>query len=192
MEQPPDLAAGLTRELTTLGKIGAPHGLKGWVRLISFTDPADNILKFRHFTLAAQGIPGSRAVPGMLEQIEIDESRPQGKIFIGHIRGCDDPDQARVYTGRELQVEKNVLPELGEEEYYWFQLEGLRVMNQQDENLGVVHHLIETGANDVLIVRATRDSIDEQERLIPYVREQVVKQIDLDERILRVDWEKDY
>ena len=188
MGQPSDLSM----DLTTLAKIGAVHGVKGWVKLISYTDPAENILGFRHFYLMPKGIPGSQVVAGSLQQIEIDESRAQGKNFIGHIKGCDDREQAKLYTGCELQVERSVLPDLDNEEYYWYQLEGLKVVNLQDETLGAVHHLMETGANDVLIVRATDDSIDAEERLIPYVREQVIKQVDLEQHIIRVDWQKDY
>lgn len=187
------------RDLTTLGRIGAAHGVKGWVRLISFTDPAENILEFRQFYLAPASVPGSRPAGTGVERIEIDASRVQGKHFIGHIKGCDDRDQARAYTGRELQVEKSALPVLDQEDYYWFQLEGLQVINLHDEVLGRVHHLMETGANDVLVVRSaagTGESGDaggkDDERLIPYVRDRVVKQVDLAAGIIRVDWEKDY
>ena len=173
---------------TTLGKIGAAHGVKGWVRLISFTDPAENILNFREFYIGGQDASTEQA----LEKIEIDDSRSLGKQFIGHIKGCDDREEARAFTGRELWVERSELPELASEEYYWYQLEGLKVVNQQDEILGVVHHLIETGANDVMIVRPSEQSIDNEERLIPFVREQVIKQVNLDEKMIRVDWEKDF
>lgn len=188
MGQSSDLPTGLT----TLAKIGAVHGVKGWVRLISYTDPAENILGFSHFYLSPKMIPGSQAPAEALKQIEIDESRAQGKHFIGHIKGCDDREQAKLFTGCELQVERSVLPDLGNEEYYWYQLEGLRVINLQDETLGTVHHLLETGVNDVLVVRATQDSIDKEERLIPYVREQVIKEVDLEKRVILVDWENDY
>jgi 16S rRNA processing protein RimM len=178
-------------EYTTLGRIGAAVGIKGWVRLVSFTDPADNILQHRHFILApANG--GTGKAPGDVEKIEIDESRIQGKGFIGHICGCDDREQARQYTGRELLVAKTTLPDLDEDDFYWFQLEGLQVINLQDENLGTVHHLMETGANDVLVVKPTGQSLDDQERLIPWIREQVIKRVDLEDGIVRVDWERDY
>jgi len=184
-------------ELTTLGRIGAAHGIKGWVRLISFTDPADNILQFSQFYPSPGGVSGSQVVSTNLEQIEpdqieIDESRAQGKHFVAHIKGCDSPEETRIYTGRELQVARSELPELASEEFYWFELEGLKVINAQEEDLGVVHHLIGTGANDVLVVRATESSIDNEERLIPFIRESVVKNVDLKGKILRVDWEKDY
>lgn len=187
MTQPTDQPAGLT----TLGRIGTVYGVKGWVKLISFTDPAENILEYRHFILKPGPQAGGRAA-GTPERIEIDESRGQGKGFIAHIRGCDDREQARQYTGRELQVEVTNLPDPGDNEFYWFQLTGLQVVNLQDENLGQVHHLMETGANDVLVVKPTPDSLDDRERLIPFIRDRVIKRVDLEAKQLRVDWEKDY
>lgn len=191
--------------LTILGRVGAAVGIKGWVRLISFTDPAGNLLEFRHFYLSAPGgylsapggylsAPGESGdkPAGPLEAIEIDAGRFQGKQLIGHIRGCDDRDEARQYTGRDLLVETSALPALAEDEFYWHQLEGLLVVNLQEERLGRVHHLMETGANDVLVVRPDADSIDTEERLIPWLRESVVKEVDLEGRTIRVDWEKDY
>ncbi|MDG2176983.1 MAG: ribosome maturation factor RimM [Gammaproteobacteria bacterium] len=191
-----ELTPDSSSEFATLGRIGAAHGIKGWVKLISFTGPAENILNYRHFFLSHKSIPGSRTALGSSEQkrekIEIDESRAQGKHFIGHIKGCDDRERAAVYSGRELQVETSTLPELDAEDYYWFQLEGLTIINLQGDNLGQVDRLIETGANDVIVVRATEDSIDKEERLIPFVRDKVVKRVDLAGRTLQVDWEKDY
>jgi 16S rRNA processing protein RimM len=175
-----------------LGRIGAAVGIKGWVRLISYTDPADNILQFRQFILAPPAAKHGALRQGDPELIEIDESKARGKNFIGHIKGCDNPEQVRQYTGCELLVAKTALPALDEDEYYWFQLESLQVLNLQDEYLGDVHHLMATGANDVLVVRPTEGSIDEQERLIPFIREQVIVEVDLEAKRLRVDWEKDY
>jgi len=176
---------------TALGKIGAAVGIKGWVRLISYTEPADNILGYRHFTLAFPQNMGRRQPESAPTLIEIDESRLQGKHFIGHVKGCDDRELARQFTGCELLIEKAALPDL-DEGYYWYQLERLTVINDQGDNLGTVDHLMETGANDVLVVRATEESIDEEERLIPYLRDQVIKEVDLESSVIRVDWEKDY
>ncbi len=89
-------------------------------------------------------------------------------------------------------METSTLPKLDTEDYYWFQLEGLTIINLQGDNLGQVKHLIETGANDVVVVRATEDSIDNEERLIPFIRDKVIKRVDLAGGTLQVDWEKDY
>ena len=163
-----------------LGRFGAPHGIKGWIRLISYTDPRDNILQYRYFKLR----DGS-----CLTDVEIDASRPQGKGFVAHVKGCDERDRTRQYTGRDLLIEKAALPDLQSGDYYWHQLEGLEVLNLQDEALGRIDHLIETGANDVLVVRGGPDG---RERLIPYVEGEVVREVDLEAGLLRVDWDKDY
>ncbi len=168
-----------------MGRIGAAYGLKGWVKLFSFADPVENLLEHRKFFIA-----GNKADEA-LQEIEIDEARTQGQGFVGHIKGCDDRDQTRNYTGKELWLPKQSLPAL-EEGYYWYELEGLRVINRAGEDLGTVHHLLATGANDVLVVHATATSIDDQERLLPYVWEQVILGVDLEEGIIEVDWEKDY
>ncbi len=165
-----------------MGRIGAPYGIKGWVKLISFTDPADNLLEYSHFWVA----DGTALKP-----IEIDEARPQGEGLVGHIKGCDVREQTRLYTGLDLLVAKEELPEL-EEGFYWHELEGLRVVNLEGEDLGVVDHLMATGANDVLVVRGDEASVDRTERLLPYVEEQVVREIDLDARLMRVDWGRDW
>jgi 16S rRNA processing protein RimM len=165
-----------------MGRIGAPYGIKGWVKLISFTDPTDNLLDYAQFW-----IPDGAG----LREIEIDEARPQGDALVGHIKGCDDRDVTRLYTGLDLLLPKTELPEL-DEGWYWHELEGLRVVNLDGEDLGVVDHLLATGANDVLVVRGDEASIDRTERLLPYVEEQVVMEIDLDARVIRVDWGKDW
>ena len=166
-----------------VSRIGAAYGIKGWVKLISFTNPKDNILAYRHFLTPRTDI---------LVDLEIDHSRAQGNGFVGHIKDCDDRDLTRAYTGKDLYLEKSRLPELQADEYYWHQLQGLRVLNQAGDDLGVVDHLLETGANDVLVVKADERSIDGEERLIPYIRDRVIISIDLQAGEIRVDWEKDY
>ena len=166
-----------------VARVGAPYGIKGWVKLISFSDPKENILSYRHFLT-----PQSNTLVGL----EIDQSRVQGKGFVGHIKDCDDRDHTRAYTGKDLYIEKALLPELKEDEYYWYQLQGLRVLTLNGDDLGIVDHLLEPGANDVLVVKADKYSIDEEERLIPYLRGRVIDSIDLDLREIRVIWEKDY
>ena len=180
-----------------MGRIGAAYGLKGWIKLFSFTDPPENLLEHRKFFIVgnnlakkvARNVANSDETP--LQEIEIDQARAQGQGFVGHIKGCDEREQTRNYTGKELLLPKQVLPAL-EAGYYWHQLEGLRVVNLVGEELGTVHHLLATGANDVLVVHASDTSIDKQERLLPYVWGQVVLAVDLDVGMIKVDWDKDY
>ena len=180
-----DIKESLSATHVVMGRIGAAYGLKGWVKLFSFTDPPANLLEHRKFFIV-----GNNA-EAILQEIEIDESRAQGQSFVGHIKGCDERDETRNFTGKELLLPKQVLPAL-EEGYYWHQLEGLRVVNTAGEDLGTVHHLLATGANDVLVVHASATSIDKQERLLPYVWGKVVLAVDLNSGVIEVDWGKDY
>lgn len=192
------------QEFVTLGRLGMPHGVKGWLKLHSFTDPPDNILGYGRFQIMEGG---------QLRELEIDESRPQGKSFIAHVKGCDDRELARQYTGRELLLAKAELPTLETGDYYWYQLQGLRVLNLRGELLGVVSHLIETGANDVLVLRRPSPAGDAdageigagqakverakagsplEEILVPYVPGAVVRRVDLAAGLMEVDWEAEY
>jgi 16S rRNA processing protein RimM len=166
-----------------MGKVGAPWGVKGWVKLVSYTDPPENLLEYRHFVLT-----GARGAEQGQIDIEIDAVRPQGQGLVGHIKGCDTPERSGLYTGGELWVAKDALPDLEEGEgYYWHQLEQLTVKTLDGTVLGKVRQLMATGANDVLVIR------DEQgkERLLPYVP-QVVRTVDLDSGVIEVDWQLDW
>ena len=177
--------AGSTGHAAThvvMGKIGAPWGVKGWVKVFSYTQPPENLLDYRDFQIESGG---------QLMKLEFDDLKPHGQGFVGHIRGCDVREASGAYTGRELWLAKDALPRI-DDGYYWHQLEGLRVVNLKGEVLGRVHHLMETGANDVLVVRGDADSVDRQERLLPWVLGQVVSEVDLDAGLIRVDWGKDY
>lgn len=170
-------------DYVTLGKLGAPYGVEGWIRLISYTEPAENVLTYRNVRVR---------LDGRHMDLEIARGRPQGKHFIILIRGCSDRDEVRRYTGCDIQVEKAQLPQLDENQFYWHQLSGMQVINLQDQELGRVDHLMETGANDVLVVKPTPGSIDENQRLIPYAWERIVKQVDPDLNRITVDWPGDY
>ena len=183
---PLELLPELLTTHVVMGRIGAPHGLKGWVKLISFTDPTENLLDYRFLWIADEAGPEKE-----LRKIEIDEARPQGQALVGHIKGCDVREETRCYTGKELLLPKSELPAL-EEGYYWHQLEGLRVVNLAGEDLGAVHHILATGANDVLVVHGDDASVDKEERLLPYVSGQYVKEVDLAARVISVDWDKNF
>ncbi len=166
-----------------VARIGAAYGVKGWVKLISFTDPLENILSYQTFySLEAAS----------LVKLEILESKAHGKGFVALIKGCDDRDLTRQYTGKDLYIEKSFLPDLEPGHYYWYQLEGLRVKTSNGEDLGRVEHLLETGANDVLVVNADEQSIDSEDRLIPYLRDQVILNVDIDAGEISVDWGLDW
>lgn len=172
-----------------LGKVGKVHGIKGWVRVISFTEVPDGILDYPVFRAE---FDRSLAPASASRLLEIDDYRQQPKGLIAHFKGIDNPEEARLLNGATLSVERQALPELESDEYYWYQLEGLTVVNRQNECFGVIKSMLETGANDVMVVTATEESIDDRERLIPYLSDSVVLKVDLDDGVIRVDWEADY
>ena len=110
---------------------------------------------------------------------------------MAHIAGVDDRTLAESYKGLEVCIPESALPALPEGEYYWRDLQGLQVWCQEGERrvlLGVVDYLIETGANDVLVVAACEGSLDERERLIPYLPGNSVTRVDLEEGVIELDW----
>ncbi len=172
--------------LVNVGRITAVFGIKGWVKVHSYTEPQDNLFEYQPwFIKTKHGV----------KQIEIDEARPHGDAYVAHIIGVDDRDLAATYTAADIAVERDLLPELEEGEFYWNQLEGLVVFssfNGAPERLGVVSKILETGANDVLVVVGDAQSIDQRERLIPYVPEQFVLSVDLDKGEILVDWDPEF
>ena len=169
-------------ELMVVGKITGCHGIKGWVKIHSFTQPQENFLGFGNWLLKRRE---------GLEPIEFDAGRVQGKGLVAHIKGVDDRTPAEAYRGLEVAVPADSLPLLAEGDFYWRQLQGMQVWCTEGDSrvlLGTVDHLIETGANDVLVVKASQDSVDKRERLIPYLPGDVVTRVDLETATIEVDW----
>lgn len=172
--------------LLTAGRITGCYGIKGWLRVHPYTDQAESLLDFPAWWLEGGDGP---------EPVVIDAGRRQGRGLLVHLAGVDDRTAAEALRGRDILVREAALPPLGDGEYYWHQLEGLEVWCQDREGeaageqlLGRVAYLIETGANDVLVVRASPGSIDDRERLVPYLPGDVVKAVDLAAGRLTVDW----
>jgi 16S rRNA processing protein RimM len=153
------------------------YGVRGWVRVFSYTQPRDNIVHYRPWYL-------NRA--GEWQEHELAEGRQHGKGVVARLAGCEDRDEASQLIGAEIGVRRKQLPAAQPGEYYWSDLQGLKVVTLQGELLGSVGHLLETGANDVLVVKGERES------LIPFVLGQVVDEVDLERGEIRVDWDKGF
>ncbi|MGV6825809.1 MAG: ribosome maturation factor RimM [bacterium] len=161
--------------LVTLGRITGPYGVRGWVKVYSETQPKQNILNYAPWQIR-QG--------KQLRQVAVETGRLHGKTVIAKLVGCDDRNAAEDLKGAVVLVSREALPSIDEPgTYYWADLEGVEVKTVEGELLGVIHHLMETGSNDVMVVNGDR------ERLIPFIREQVVKQVDLQNREMIVDWD---
>lgn len=166
-------------EYIPVGKISGAFGVKGWVKIYSFTDPRENILSYSPLYLSQKG--------DWIE-VKVVEGRLQGKGVVMSLSGVTDRDQVLPLVGVELAITKAQIKPAGKDEYYWSDLIGMTVVNLQDEQLGQVDSLLENGAHDVLVVL----NKDKTERLIPFVLDDIVELVDLDNRIIRVDWELDY
>jgi 16S rRNA processing protein RimM len=160
-----------------MGRIAAPFGVRGWVRVVTFTEVPENLLAYSPWHLKREG--GWQAV-------KLVDGREHGKGLVVQLAGCDDRDAAAAFSGTEVGVYRSQLPAPDSDEYYWSDLVGLQVFTTQAKLLGVVDHLIETGANDVLVIRG------ERECLVPFIRDQVIKSVDLDAGVIRVDWDPDF
>lgn len=160
-----------------IGQVSGIYGVKGWVKVFSYTRPRENILKYRQWYLRMDGI---------WKPYQVTEGHMSGQAVVAKFAGLDDRDLARKFIGVDIAVMRSALPELKEGEFYWADLEGLDVVNVEGVALGQVDHLLATGASDVMVVRG------DQERLIPYVRGQVVKDVDMVARRITVDWPADF
>ncbi len=177
---------GVSEELVVVGRLLAPYGLQGWLKVYSFTDPMENLFEYDHCRVQRNGV---------WSEIEVEAARPHGKGLVVKLRGVETPEEARLYTNCELAVPLSQMPALEEGEFYWRQLEGLKVVVRGESGerlLGRVDHLLETGANDVLVVVPCEGSIDQRERLIPWLLERVVMHVDLDAGVIAVDWDPEF
>ena len=147
------------------------------MRVFSYTQPRENIVYYRPWYLNREG---------EWQEHELAEGRVHGKGVVARLAGCENRDQAGSLIGTEVGIRRGQLPATRPGEYYWSDLLGLKVVTLNGALLGTVDHLLETGANDVLVVRG------EREHLIPFVMERVVDEVDLEAGEIRVDWDKDY
>jgi len=164
-------------DLIVIGRITGIYGVKGWVRVFSHTQPKENILIYTPWLLGRKG---------NWQAVALEDGRQHGKGIIAKLEHCDDRDQAADMVGQDIAIKQKQLASLDADEYYWADLIGLEVVNERQERLGKVLRLIETGANDVLVVTGQKDI------LIPFARPQIIKSIDLETGIIVVDWEADY
>lgn len=150
--------------LIVVGRIGKAYGIKGWVKLQSFTEPAASIVDYQ---------PWLVNVKGTWQAIKLETVKPHGDGLIAKFSGVDTPEATKTLTNLELGAAREQLPALSDDDYYWRDLEGLTVTNLEGVTLGTVDHMLATGANDVIVVKGTK------EHLIPFLLKQFVMEIDL-------------
>ncbi|WP_396587310.1 ribosome maturation factor RimM [Bermanella sp. R86510] len=173
----------IPENFTVIGKISGVHGIKGWVKVYSYTEPKENVFSYGEWFLVKEG---------QVKPAKVREWRTQGKGLVAALDQCNDRNQAHEqYAQWDIVISKDVLPALGEGEFYYHQLENLLVVTTDDTVLGRVDYLFNTGNNDVMIVKAVKESIDGRERWLPYTKD-CVQQVDLEQGVIRVDWDPEF
>ena len=158
-----------------VGKVSSPHGIKGWLKVISYTDPIENILSYKEWFINNEG--GKK-------KFSIEDSRIQGKKIIVKLDGIEDRDSAEDLKNKEILVSRIDLPKLEENTFYWNDLLDLPVLDQKGKQIGKVDSLFETGSNDVLVIV----NENKERFLVPFIMEEVIRKVDLVKEFISIDW----
>jgi 16S rRNA processing protein RimM len=166
-----------------MGRISAPFGIKGWIRVQPYSGNTGNLKNFPKWWLScAAG----------WQEYEVEQAQVQGSDVVAKLAGCDDRDLAAAFKGRVVAIPREAFPPAEVGEFYWADLLGLKVVNGEGLDLGVVSSMLETGANAVMVVQQNAvDGGREQERLIPFIAD-VIKRVDLAAGLIEVDWGADF
>jgi len=168
--------------MIVLGRIVAPFGVNGWLRVHPFGDDPEAWRKMPQWWLAADvDAPDESWKAHGLETLKL-----HGDAVVAKLAGIDDRDASEALGNCYVGAPREALPAPAQDEYYWSDLVGLGVVNMQDQQLGRVKSLIETGAHQVLVV-----ADGERERLLPFVGH-VVRLVDVAQGVIRVDWDSDW
>ncbi len=167
----------MTDKKLCVGKISGVYGIKGWVKVHSYTGDRENILKYSPWRLQKDK---------QLKILNVITGRKQGKTIVVSLEGIENRNDAELLAGWDVFIGSEQLPKIEHGEYYWADLVGLKVVTTDGIDLGVVDYLIETGANDVFVVAG------DKERLIPFLQQQTIIKIDLEEGLMIVDWDPDF
>jgi 16S rRNA processing protein RimM len=162
-----------------LGRVSGAFGVRGEAKLESWTEPRSAIFRYQPWIL--------RDVQGRERELSGVRGKESGKYLVATFPDVNDRDAIEAMRGTEIYVPRSALPPPREGEFYWVDLEGLRVVTVDGVSLGTVSHLFATGANDVLVARD-----DERERMIPFVQPQFVTSVDFNTGVVTVDWDPDF
>ena len=161
-----------------LGRVHGAFGVRGEIKLESFTDPASAIFRYQPWVL--------RDVQGRERELARARGRLTAKGIVATFPDVADRDAADALRGTEVWVARSALPPPKPGEYYWVDLEGLRVVNREGVDFGRVSHLFSTGANDVLVAEG------ERERMIPFLQPDYIVSIDFEAGVVTVDWDPEF
>lgn len=163
-------------ELVIMGRIVAPYGVQGWLKVVPDTENLDGLLNFKTWRI------GNELA---WQTMKLKSGKVHNDVLLVKLEGVDDRDAAFACKGKLIAVQRNELPALDSDEFYWSDLIGLAVKNQQGVDFGKVVDVFDTGANDVIVVKGEID------RLIPFT-EQTVVEVNMEEKTMLVDWGADF
>jgi 16S rRNA processing protein RimM len=163
--------------MVVMGKVVAAQGIQGWVKIQTFTEYLDSLLDYDTWYVGNEQA---------WRPLQVLEANVHGKVLVARLEGITDRTSAERYKGQLVAVSRDSLPEHEEGEYYWSDLIGMSVVNLAGEQFGTVNTLLETGSNDVLVIKGECG-----ETLIPFIAS-VIQQVNLKDKVIRVDWQTDY
>ena len=179
--------------MVVMGRVVAPYGVFGWLKIVPDTEAFDGLFDYETWWLG-KGDDWREMV--------VETAKTHNDVLVVKLKGIDDRDAALACKGKQIAVPREQLPEAEEDEYYWSDLIGIRVKNKQDVDFGLIVDVFETGANDVIAVRADAVRQDvgadkavakekPQERLLPFI-DSVVLEVDIAAKTMLVDWDADF
>ncbi|MDR4650876.1 MAG: ribosome maturation factor RimM [Nitrosomonas sp.] len=171
--------------MVIMGHVINAFGIHGWIRIYPYTENVDSLLNYKIWWLGNADRPW--------QQLHLVAGRSNGAFLDAKLKNCNDRNQALLYKGLQVAIPRDSLPKLpdsGEEGYYWSDLVGSEVINLNNETLGTVIGLLETGTNDVLRVQVNSEK--NKELLIPFIEQRFIIRVELNCSRIIVDWEKDY
>ncbi len=203
--------AGLVNsEKIILGRITGVYGIKGWIKVFSYTDPMEAIVDYGSWYIRVQNRRLDCKNQQPWTRVRLKAGKRHAKTVVAKLEHCNSRETAMAYIGTEIAIQPEQLESLKDKnEYYWRELIGLRVINQQNIELGIVKNLLETGANDVLVVVSEietqaepkeaaelavsgMESAEAKERLIPWTMNNAIIAVDLERKLIEVDWDADF
>ena len=170
-------------EQIVVGRLGAVYGVKGWLKVQSFTDDPESIFKYSPWLLSQK----------TEREMKVVEWRRHNNGLIARLEGISDRDEAARLTGADICITADELPALADDEFYWRDLIGMRVVNTKGYDMGVVEQIMPTASNDVLVVKAnSNDGFGKSERLIPFIQSEYVTEVNKEEKRIQVEWPSDF
>ena len=164
-----------------MGRIVAPYGVFGWLKVVPDTEAFDGLFDYDSWWLGKGDD---------WREYQVETAKVHNDVLVVKLAGIDDRDAAFACKGKQVAVPREQLPEPGDNEYYWSDLIGLNVKNQQGVDFGSIIDVFETGANDVLVVKKD-DAPKNEEKLLPFIAA-VVLEVDLEAKTMLVDWDEEF